>query len=86
VDSSFALRSNYWCAFLSACLRLLDTKGSLAFVLPAAWDYAHYASDVRRAVHQRFQSVEVHRSREPLFAEVREGCVVLVAKGYQRTQ
>jgi len=84
VDGSFTLRSNYWCAFLSACLRVLDTKGSLAFVLPAAWDYAQYASDVRRAVHQQFQSVEVHRSREPLFAEVREGCVVLVAKGYRK--
>jgi hypothetical protein len=84
VDGSFALRSNYWCAFLSACLRVLADHGNLAFVLPAAWDYAQYASDVRRAVHQQFQSVEVHRSREPLFSEVREGCVVLVAKGYRK--
>jgi adenine-specific DNA-methyltransferase len=83
-DGSFALRSNYWCAFLSACFRVLANHGSLAFVLPAAWDYAQYASDVRRAVHQQFQSVEVHRSREPLFPEVREGCVVLVAKGYRK--
>jgi adenine-specific DNA-methyltransferase len=83
-DGSFALRSNYWCAFLAACLRILADHGSLAFVLPAAWDYALYASDVRRAVHQQFQSVEVHRSLEPLFPHVREGCVVLVAKGYRK--
>lgn len=83
-DGSFALRSNYWCAFLSASLRILADHGSLAFVLPAAWDYAQYASDVRRAIHENFQSVAVHRSREPLFAEVREGCVVLVAKGYKK--
>ena len=83
-DGSFALRSNYWCAFLSACLRVLANHGSLAFVLPAAWDYALYASDVRRAIHQQFQSVEVHRSREPLFPEVREGCIVLIAKGYNK--
>jgi adenine-specific DNA-methyltransferase len=83
-DSSFAPRSNYWCAFLSACLRLLSNNGSLSFVLPAAWDYALYASDVRRAIHQQFQSVEVHRSHEPLFPHVREGCVVLVAKGYRK--
>lgn len=83
-DGSFTLRSNYWCAFLSACLRVLAKHGSLAFVLPAAWDYALYASDVRRTIHQQFQSVEVHRSREPLFPEVREGCVVLVAKGYRK--
>lgn len=83
-DVSFALRSNYWCAFLSASLRILADQGSLAFVLPAAWDYAHYAAQVRRAIHENFQSVEVHRSREPLFPEVREGCVVLVARGYKR--
>lgn len=83
-DGSFALRSNYWCAFLSGCLRVLANHGSLAFVLPAAWDYALYASHVRREIHQQFQSVEVHRSCEPLFPEVREGCVVLVAKGYHK--
>ena len=83
-DASFALRSNYWCAFLSACLRVLADHGSVAFVLPAAWDYAQYASDIRRVVHEQFQSVEVHRSDEPLFAQVREGCVVLVAKGYRK--
>lgn len=81
---SFARRSNYWCAFLSACLRVLADHGSLAFVLPAAWEYAQYASDVRHAIHERFENVAVHRSREPLFAQVREGCVVLVAKGYRR--
>lgn len=83
IDTSFALRSNYWCAFLSACLRLLAQNGNLAFVLPAAWDYALYASEVRQIILQQFQSVEVHRCLEPLFTEVREGCVVLVAKGYK---
>lgn len=83
-DGSFDLRSNYWCAFLSASLRVLANHGSLAFVLPAAWDYAHYAADVRRIVHERFHSIEVHRSREPLFPDVREGCIVLVAKGYRK--
>jgi adenine-specific DNA-methyltransferase len=82
-EASFALRSNYWCAFLSACLRVLAHNGNLAFVLPAAWDYALYASEVRQAIHRQFQFVEVHRCLEPLFTQVREGCVVLVAKGYR---
>ena len=81
-DRSFGLNSNYWCAFLSACLRVLEQHGDLAFVLPAAWEYALYAADVRHAIYQKFQSVEVHRCLEPLFASVREGCVVLLAKGY----
>jgi adenine-specific DNA-methyltransferase len=84
-DRSFALRSNYWCAFLSASLRVLDQNGNLAFVLPAAWEYALYAADVRQAIYQNFQSVEVHRCLEPLFPDVREGCVVLLAKGYGKT-
>jgi hypothetical protein len=82
-DVSFALRSNYWCAFLSASLRVLTHKGNLAFVLPAAWDYALYATDVRRTILQQFESVEVHRCQEPLFTQVRDGCVVLVAKGFR---
>ena len=81
-DPSFARRSNYWCAFLSASLRILADNGSLAFVLPAAWDYAQYAEEVRRTIHKKFESVEVHRCLEPLFTEVQEGCVVLVARGY----
>jgi adenine-specific DNA-methyltransferase len=84
-DPSFALRSNYWCAFLSACLDLLKPDGSLAFVLPAAWDYALYAHELRERVLASFKSVEVHRSLEPLFPEVREGRVVLLAKGYLQT-
>lgn len=82
-DASFARRSNYWCAFLAASLRLLADKGNLAFLLPAAWDYAQYAATVRQAVAGQFESVTVHRCMEPLFTNVREGCVVLVAKGYR---
>jgi adenine-specific DNA-methyltransferase len=84
-DPSFALRSNYWCAFLSACLGLLKPDGSLAFVLPAAWDYALYAHELRERVLSSFKWVEVHRSLEPLFPAVREGSVVLLAKGYLQT-
>lgn len=84
-DTSFALRSNYWCAFLAASLRLLEQNGSLSFVLPAAWEYALYADSVRRCVLANFQSVDVHRSLQPLFPDVREGCVVLVARGYRQT-
>jgi adenine-specific DNA-methyltransferase len=73
------------CTFLSACLRMLSDRGNLAFVLPAAWDYAQYANTVRIAVLQQFQSVEVYRCHEPLFPNVREGCVVLVAKNYRKS-
>lgn len=83
-DNAFALSSNYWCAFLSASMRVLDDNGSLSFVLPAAWEYALYATEVRQAVLDGFQYVSVHRCLEPLFPPVREGRVVLVAKGYRK--
>jgi adenine-specific DNA-methyltransferase len=83
-DASFALRSNYWCAFLAASLRVLEQDGSLSFVLPAAWEYALYAERVRQYVLGNFQSVHVHRCLQPLFSNVREGCVVLVALGHKK--
>jgi len=83
-DGSFALNSNYWCAFLSASMRVLEENGSLSFVLPAAWEYALYAREVRQAVLDNFEHVNVHRCFEPLFPPVREGRVVLVAKGYRK--
>lgn len=84
LDPSFALRSNYWCAFLAASLRILKVDGSLAFVLPASWDYALYADTLRERIFRSFRSIEVHRSQEPLFPDVREGSVVLVARGFQQ--
>lgn len=83
-DNAFALSSNYWCAFLSASMHVLEEDGNLSFVLPAAWEYALYATEVRQAVLDRFRCVSVHRCLEPLFPPVREGRVVLVAKGYRK--
>lgn len=83
IDSaSFRLNSNYWCAFLAGSLRVLKDGGDLAFVLPAAWDYADYAGAVKQRIFDVFRSVEVHRCLKPLFETVSEGCVVLVARGY----
>lgn len=80
--ASFRLNSNYWCAFLAGSLRVLKDGGDLAFVLPAAWEYADYAGVVKQRIFDVFYSVEVHRCLKPLFETVSEGCVVLVARGY----
>jgi hypothetical protein len=81
-SASFRLSSNYWCAFLAGSLRVLKEGGDLAFVLPAAWEYADYAGAVKQRISEVFHSVEVHRCLKPLFETVSEGCVVLVARGY----
>lgn len=75
------LSTNYWCAFVAASISLLNPKGNLAFVLPAALEYANYADPLRRQLLQLFETVELHRSCEPLFEGVQDGCVILIARG-----
>jgi len=75
--TSLNLNGNLWAAFLIASLRLLRVRGHLSFVLPAAWDYADYASELREKLPTYFERFAIHRSREPLFPDVQEGCVVV---------
>lgn len=72
--------ANYWYAFLLQSIHLLDVGGSLGVILPAAWEYANYAACLRRSLGSMFGSVEVHRSREPLFDQVSDGSVVVMAR------
>jgi adenine-specific DNA-methyltransferase len=81
--SQVTLGGNLWYAFLCASLRILAPGGAIAFILPAAWDYADYALPLRRTIAGLFETVVVHRSQLPLFADVQDGSVVLVASGYQ---
>ena len=75
--------SHAWNAFLLASLGLLREGGGICFLLPAAWDYAAYAEGTRELVGRHFERTEVYRSRTPLFADVQEGSVVLVGRGFR---
>jgi hypothetical protein len=79
------LGANCWYAFVCASLSLLKPGGSLAFVLPAAWDYASYAAPLRDVVPSLFRNIEVHRSRSLIFPDVQDGAVVLLAEGYRES-
>jgi len=76
------LRANSWYAFLCASLNILRPGGSICFLLPAAWDYANYASHLRDVLPLFFSHVEVHRSQVPLFDTVQDGSVVLVGRRF----
>ena len=78
------LGGNYWYAFLCASVSLLEQDGSLCFLLPASWDYSNYARQCRETLPDHFEQVYVHRCRCPLFNDVQEGSVVLVARGFRR--
>jgi len=74
---------NCWNAFLCASLRLLNDGGAIAFVLPAAFDYANYARSLRTDLPTLFASLEIHRCRTPIFDSVEEGSIVLLGRGYR---
>ncbi|MCU1231940.1 MAG: hypothetical protein JWO97_4824 [Acidobacteria bacterium] len=81
---TFDRRANCWAVFLVSSVKLLREGGSLAFLLPAAWEYAAYADKLRRGIGRWFSSVRVVRSREPMCDNVRDANVVLIATGYKR--
>ena len=76
--------ANYWAAFLVAGIRLLKPGGSLAYILPAAWEYADYGSELRDLCVASFQDLDVHRVSVPMFERVSDGSVLLVARGFGR--
>lgn len=77
-------RSNLWAAFLIGSLKLLKKGGALSFVLPAAWDYADYAENLRNEVPKLFRDWICLRCEEPLFPDVLEGSIVLVGRGFKQ--
>lgn len=80
------LAANYWVAFLLAGMKLLNPGGTLAYILPAAWEYADYASPIRRLCETSFRELDVHRVLKPMFDEVEDGSVLLVGRGYREQQ
>lgn len=74
--------ANYWVAFVLAGMRLLKPGGALAYILPAAWEYADYASPLRKLCAESFRELDVHRVSVPMFEEVDDGSVLLVGRGY----
>ena len=77
--------ANYWVPFLVGGMRLLRRGGSLAYILPAAWEYADYARAVRNLCVASFRELDVHRVTVPMFDRVADGCVLLVGRGYGET-
>lgn len=80
--SSISRTANYWVPFLIAGMRLLKPGGSLAYVLPAAYEYANYARVLRDVCEASFHELDVHRVAVPMFDTVADGSVLLVGRGF----
>lgn len=78
--TSIGMRANTWYAFLLTSVRLLKPGGSLAFVLPAACEYADYCKPGREGVTRLFERTDLIRSQRPLFNGVQEGAAILVLR------
>jgi adenine-specific DNA-methyltransferase len=76
------LNGNLWASFLIASLRLLKEGGHLSLVLPAAWGYADYAAGLRLKLPSLFREFVCHRSKQPLFDSVQDGCYVIQCFGF----
>jgi len=74
--------ANLWYAFILASLRLLRRDGSLAFVLPSSAEFADYSLEMRQLAAGQFGKLELYRCMRPLFDEVQEGTLVVVARNY----
>ncbi|MEQ8853914.1 N-6 DNA methylase [Gimesia sp.] len=74
-------RANTWYPFMVRAMEMLREGGNLAFILPAASEYADYASEGRKKLTRMFDRVDIVRSRRPLFNDVSEGVVVIIATG-----
>lgn len=74
--------SNVWYAFVLASMELLESGGSLAFVLPSSAMFADYSSEIRRVIGTKFGSLEIFRCSRSLFDNVQEGTLVAIAREY----
>ena len=76
--------ANAWYAFVLALLQLLNKGGSLGFLLPSAAEYTDYSRGLRESVGKSFRTLDIYRCRRPLFADVQEGTIVAIARGYKQ--
>jgi adenine-specific DNA-methyltransferase len=76
--------SNLWVAFVLSATRVLTEGGAMCFVLPASWDYADYARQLREELPLQFATFHTYRSAKPLFRGVSEGSVVILGAGFRK--
>ena len=72
-----------WAPFVAHATRFLETGGRLGLVLPAELLSTNYAGPIRRLLLERFSSVSVVLFDGPVFPEVQEEVVLLLADGFE---
>lgn len=73
-----------WAPFLVHATSFLKVGGRVGMVLPAELLSTNYAAPVRKYLLDSFSSIELILFEKPVFPEVTEEVVLLVADGFQR--
>ena len=71
--------SNIWTAFIVKSNELLDSKGTLALVLPAEFLQVKYAEEIRNFIADNFARVEILSFRNFRFDNTEQNTIILFA-------
>lgn len=77
-------QSSAWAPFVVHASLFLRDGGRLAFVLPAELLSTNYAAPIRRYLLDHFREVRVVLFETPVFPEVQEEVVLLLADGFRK--
>jgi hypothetical protein len=75
-------RASYWAYFVAHCLTFIALGGRLALLLPSAFLFADYASDLRAEIVKRFRRTQIILLKERVFKDAQEKTVILLAEGF----
>ena len=84
-DDTVPLGANLWFAFLCGSLSVLRPGGAIAFILPASWEFADYAANLRSIIPTKFARLFTLRCQKSFFDGVQDGSVILIGLGYKAT-
>lgn len=71
---------NAWVAFLVACVQLLDSKGKIAFVIPAEILQVAYAEDLRIYLANNLTKITLIAFKQLVFPEIEQEVLVLIGE------
>lgn len=75
---------NSWVAFVLASIGLLDSNGTIFFVLPLEFLQVQYAEQLRGALENRFNTIHILTFSEKMFPKIeQEVCLVYLANQRQ---
>lgn len=77
-------QASSWAPFIVHAAQFLRPGGRMAFVLPAELLSTNYAAPVRRYLIESFPEVNLVLFEEPVFPEVQEEVVLLLADGFSQ--